>query len=211
VEFRHEDVTVVGRKRPEYVRACPVQCSLLVRCPPAKRSRYLVRAQEPVVDSLQCDQIPLPDGCGQCATAKRNCPGYRAPGELVFRDQSTSVARKVKAREAKAKQRRKQDSVPASIPGENSAVGPQQSPETVKWQQRRQQQLQQPSLGITLMPTIEERATGLFVTNYVLCARGPSRGHRKRIPRSFPFVYPSSLIVVGRYDFLEIDFAIPLG
>jgi hypothetical protein len=47
----------------------------------------------------KCDKIP--EGCTQCKRAKRGCPGYRVLGDLLFRDESTNVARKVKAKEAK--------------------------------------------------------------------------------------------------------------
>jgi hypothetical protein len=128
--------------------------------------------------------------------------------ELAFRDESSSVVRKFKAKEAKAKQMRKQSLMPASIPREDSDFGSQQSLETVQQQQQRRQQ-QQPNLGITLMPTIEERATGFFITNYVLSAHGPTRGHRKRIPRPF-LIYSNSLIIIRHYKILEIDLAVSL-
>jgi hypothetical protein len=214
VEFRHEVVIAVERKRPEYVRVCHVPCSVFGWYPSAKLSRYLVHARDPVVDYPQCDQIPLPDGCSQCATAKRNCPGYRTPGELAelaFRDESSSVVRKFKAKGAKANQMSKRHPMPVSIPREDSDFGSQQSLETVQQrQQRRQQQQQQhPSLGITLMPTIDERATGFFITNYVLSAHGPTRGHRKRIPRPF-LINSNSLIIIRHYKILEIDLAVSL-
>ena len=210
MEFRHEVVIAVERKRPEYVRVCHVPCSVFGWYPSAKLSRCLVHARDPVVDYPQCDQIPLPDGCSQCATAKRNCPGYRTPGELAelaFRDESSSVVRKFKAKEAKAKQMSKRYPMPVSIPREDSDFGSQQSLETV--QQRQQRRQQQPSLGITLMPTIEERATGFFITNYVLSAHGPTRGHRKRIPRPF-LINSNSLIIIRHYKILEIDLAVSL-
>jgi len=127
--------------------------------------------------------------------------------ELAFRDESSSVVRKFKAKEAKAKQMSKRYPMPVSIPREDSDFGSQQSLETV--QQRQQRRQQQPSLGITLMPTIEERATGFFITNYVLSAHGPTRGHRKRIPRPF-LINSNSLIIIRHYKILEIDLAVSL-
>lgn len=51
----------------------------------------------------KCDKVILPEGCTQCKRAKRICPGYRVPGDLVFRDQSSNVIQKFKAKEARAK------------------------------------------------------------------------------------------------------------
>lgn len=91
----------------------------------------------------------------------------------MFRDESTSVIRKFKVKEARAKQLASKSFTPALMSGEGSDTGSEESLVIV------QKQLQQPSLWHTLMPTIEERAIGFFVTNYVLSLRGPSRGHRK--------------------------------
>lgn len=98
--------------------------------------------------------------------------------------------------------------MPASIPREDSDFGSQQSVKTVQQQLKGRQQ-QQPSLGITLMPTIEERATGFFITNYVLSSHGPSRGHRKRIPLPF-LIFSSGLKSIRHYNILEMGLAVPL-
>ena len=63
----------------------------------------------------KCDKIP--EGCTQCLRAKRGCPGYRSQGDLIFRDESTNVVRKFKAREAR-KQAALELSLPVSVPAE---------------------------------------------------------------------------------------------
>ncbi|KAK7522558.1 uncharacterized protein IWZ02DRAFT_432557 [Phyllosticta citriasiana] len=44
----------------------------------------------------QCDQQP--DGCSQCAKSRRTCPGYRSQLDVMFRNESTRIEKKVKAR-----------------------------------------------------------------------------------------------------------------
>jgi len=52
----------------------------------------------------RCDK--LPEGCTQCKKAKRECPGYRQLGDVIFHNESEKVARKAKAKEAKNKAKR---------------------------------------------------------------------------------------------------------
>jgi len=116
------------------------------------------------------DQMrPNTEGCTQCKRAKRNCPGYRTQGDLIFRDESTNVVRKFKAKEAR-KQAALKSSQLLSTPFEEEALSPELALEIV--QQR------DPHLSfLQLAPTVEELATGFFVTNYVLSTTGPSRGY----------------------------------
>jgi hypothetical protein len=61
----------------------------------------------------RCDQIP--EGCTQCKRAKRKCPGYRAIGDVIFRDESKNVVRKAKTKEARAKQAASKASTPTVV------------------------------------------------------------------------------------------------
>ncbi|CZR58016.1 related to negative acting factor [Phialocephala subalpina] len=118
----------------------------------------------------KCDQIP--EGCTQCKRAKRSCPGYRKQGDLIFRNESSNVIRKFKAKEARQKQavsiRTKASASPTSDEDTNAEEA---SLEVV------QQQDTQLDAFSLLAPSIEDRATGFFVANYVLGMNGPSRGH----------------------------------
>jgi hypothetical protein len=85
------------------------------------------------------------------------------------------VILKFKAKEASAKQApSKSSSAPASISGEEHHTSSEKALEIVKNKSQ-----QDHSLWSTLTPTIEERAIGVFVTNYVLSLHGPSKGHCK--------------------------------
>ncbi|KAE9365950.1 hypothetical protein N431DRAFT_430125 [Stipitochalara longipes BDJ] len=111
----------------------------------------------------KCDKIP--EGCTQCFRAKRECPGYRAQGDLIFRDESTNVARKAKAKEAKKQRALDSSSLSVSPPPEEEA-----SLELV--------QQKDPHLSaLQLAPTIEDLAVGFFISNYVIENTRPNRGH----------------------------------
>jgi len=116
----------------------------------------------------KCDQIP--EGCTQCKRAKRECPGYRVPGDLIFRNESSNVIRKIKAKEAKAKSASPKPHTPPSFHSDADDVQSELFVDVVRQEDD--------ALSIfSLAPTIEDRATGFFVTNYVIGADGPSRGH----------------------------------
>lgn len=123
----------------------------------------------------RCDK--LPDGCTQCTNAKRVCPGYRAMGDVLFKNVTTNVIRKAKAGEVRAKQAASRSSPQTSAPQTPSSVDDdhgdgdlsQDGMEVVT----QASQLQ----SFSLIPTIDECATGLFVANYVYELNGHTRGH----------------------------------
>ena len=59
--------------------------------------------QKPLSDYSQCNQNP--EGCGQCANARRRCPGYRKLEDVIFKDESDKVVRKFQARESRSSQK----------------------------------------------------------------------------------------------------------
>ncbi|KAH6711136.1 hypothetical protein DL95DRAFT_419426 [Leptodontidium sp. 2 PMI_412] len=125
----------------------------------------------------KCDQVP--EGCTQCKRAKRKCPGYRVPGDLIFRNESSNVIRKFKAKEAKEKQAA---TLKASPPQSVVAVGSSSSAVDDDWDISDGsleiiQREDAPLSVFSLAPTIEERATGFFVANFVLGMSGPSKGY----------------------------------
>lgn len=125
----------------------------------------------------KCDQVP--EGCTQCKRAKRKCPGYRTPGDLIFRNESTNVIRKFKAKEAREK---KAASLKVS-PAQSTSFASSSPPDDDSWDDVSDSPLEiiervdAPLSVFSLAPTIEERATGFFVANFVLGMSGPSRGY----------------------------------
>lgn len=115
----------------------------------------------------RCDQRP--EGCTQCSNAKRVCPGYRALGDVIFKDVTTKVIRKAKAGEVRSKAASRASSqAPKETPCDDA--------ESVSKPETGMQQ----STTLTcrsLLPTVDERATNFFVANYVVGSNGPTRGH----------------------------------
>ncbi|OJD38006.1 c6 finger domain protein [Diplodia corticola] len=62
----------------------------MVYCGPPSRGCETCRKRK-----IRCDQLPLPDGCSQCSKAKRQCPGYRDLQQVLFRNESAKVERRV--------------------------------------------------------------------------------------------------------------------
>ncbi|KAF4627512.1 hypothetical protein G7Y89_g10644 [Cudoniella acicularis] len=118
----------------------------------------------------RCDQVP--EGCTQCKKAKRTCPGYRVPGDLIFRDESTNVERKFKAKEARRK-------ALAATEGDQN-IGDASSGALLEIVQQDTSPL---SLTYTLAPTLEDRAIGFFVFNFVIGFDGPIKGHLASLNR----------------------------
>jgi len=128
----------------------------MVYCGKPSGGCYACRARK-----TKCDK--LPGGCTQCFRAKRTCPGYRSQGDLIFRDESTNVERKFKANEAK------KQALEASL-----SVTPQPEKETAF----ELVQQKDPHLStLQLAPTIEDLATGFFISNYVIGNTRPHKGH----------------------------------
>ncbi|KAE8452509.1 hypothetical protein EG329_000412 [Mollisiaceae sp. DMI_Dod_QoI] len=104
-----------------------------------------------------------------CKRAKRVCPGYRVPGDLIFRNESSNVIRKFKAKEARQKEAVAKAS--ASPPVSYEDISDEEASLELVQQQDTQLDV------FSLAPSLEDRATGFFVANYVLGMSGPSRGH----------------------------------
>jgi hypothetical protein len=92
-----------------------------------------------------------------------------SPGDLIFRNESSNVIRKFKAKEARQKESAATKATVASVSDDDPDI------EEISLEIVQQQDTQ---LDIySLAPSLEDRATGFFVANYVLGMSGPSRGH----------------------------------
>ncbi|TAQ83145.1 hypothetical protein B7494_g8530 [Chlorociboria aeruginascens] len=131
-----------------------------------RTDEYTVSTAVIKADYSQCDALPLPTGCTQCSRMKHLCPGYRAQVDLIFRDESKNVVRKAKAKKAQR---------PASNSPGCLARTDGTSDDTLEIIQQKPPQLF--PAASNLSPTIEERATGFFVSNYVIGVNGPTKGH----------------------------------
>ena len=129
-----------------------------------------------LIDKLQCDQAP--DGCSQCVKVNRKCPGYRDQLDLMFRNESNDVVRKAKAKEAKIKQGSLKSSATSSLVSSSAVAFVPDSGDFFEIVQREDHHFPNflpPTFSIA--PTIEERATGFFFSNFVIGVHGPTRGH----------------------------------
>ncbi|KAK0711598.1 hypothetical protein B0H67DRAFT_296087 [Lasiosphaeris hirsuta] len=154
---------------------------------------------------IRCDQRE--PGCGQCDKRQQECPGYRNLVDLMFRDESSHVIKK-----AKAKARRKGHLIvePGSSPDSRSrhsitpdpprkalslvvpSLGTPSSPGTLSvWSQ--DESIMSPDSGswpvtpamalfYNLAPTCQERGTAYFFSRYV--TMDETACHQK-----FDFVY----------------------
>jgi len=132
--------------------------------------------EDRLLTSPKCDQAP--DGCFQCVKVNRKCPGYRDQLDLMFRNESKDVVRKVKAQEAKIKQGSRRSSATSSLVSSSAAAVTPDSGnlfETVRREGHYYPTSQPPTFSMA--PTIEERATGFFFSNFVISVDGPSRGY----------------------------------
>ncbi|KAF7871559.1 hypothetical protein EAF04_003666 [Stromatinia cepivora] len=126
----------------------------------------------------KCDAIPT--GCTQCLNAGRLCPGYRSQVDLIFREETKSVIKKAKVKHEKAKQRNAGSIPPNSIPPYSTTPSPSSSrglsPRDVVV--RNPQPSQIISINyFNITPSIEDKATAFFLSNYVIGDHGPTRGH----------------------------------
>jgi hypothetical protein len=124
--------------------------------------------------------------------ARRKCPGYRKPGDLVFLDESLKVVRKVKAKEARYYQKSTSSTNSGSL-SEESQTGFDECLEIV-----RSDSVTLPAFN--LAPTIEDRAMAFFVANYVMAPDGPAIGHMTYLTRmsgGLPDGLLSSMKAVG--------------
>ncbi|KAI9648508.1 hypothetical protein NHQ30_003143 [Ciborinia camelliae] len=127
---------------------------------------------------MHCDAIPT--GCTQCRNAGRQCPGYRSQVDLIFREETKNVIKKAKVKHEKGKQKSSESVSPNSTtaysttPSLTSSLdhSPQ---EMVVRTSRPSQVISINYLNIT--PSIEDKATAFFLSNYVIGDHGPTRGH----------------------------------
>ncbi|KAM7199076.1 hypothetical protein V8F20_005894 [Naviculisporaceae sp. PSN 640] len=73
---------------------------------------------------IPCDQRA--QGCGQCEKRQQKCPGYRNLVDLMFRDESSHVIKKAKA---KARKRNNNLTIDSSLSPSSSERGPSLTPE----------------------------------------------------------------------------------
>lgn len=140
------------------------------------RERICWSAARSLNNSLQCDKIP--EGCTQCKRAKRACPGYRPIGELIFRDESSRVVQKIKAKEA----RKRASNSPSSQAGyTKSGDDPDGLSNAEPGIGSVQQDRSLLSASFSLAPKLADLAIALFVSNYVIEPNGPSKGHFDRV------------------------------
>lgn len=100
----------------------------------------------------------------------------------MFRNESQDVVRKFKAREAKVRQGSAKSSTAASpVPHsvESFEPGPENFFEVVRREDHDFPTFLPPTFS--MLPTVEECATGFFFSNYVIGVHGPTRGHLDHI------------------------------
>ena len=130
----------------------------MVYCGPPSKGCQTCREKK-----VRCDQRP--DGCIRCAKARRECPGYRDQSDLLFRNESTDVIRKAKAKAAS-----KSRSVsPGFKPSTPPPPPPQDTEDPLILVRQNDTPTPNPLISYHLMaPTIDERATSFFFTNYIV-------------------------------------------
>jgi hypothetical protein len=135
---------------------------------------------------LQCNRDP--EGCRQCFNAGRTCPGYRKLEDVIFKDESGNVARKIKARDARFNQK---------------SASPAKSAIVVKGERadKSLEFVRSPPLPVfSLFPTIEDRAMSFFLANYVMPSDGRGAGHMAiltKMTEALPDCLTSSMKAVG--------------
>ncbi|KAE9372344.1 hypothetical protein N431DRAFT_545029 [Stipitochalara longipes BDJ] len=118
---------------------------------------------------IKCDQgVP---SCGQCMKAERRCPGYRNMVDLAFRDESSAVVEKAKARARARKELGHASSSTPKRPSSKSRLSAASSPEPSSTSSAS-------SSIINFAPSsIEDRAINCFLNNWVSKGSGPSHGY----------------------------------
>ncbi|RKF58885.1 putative transcription factor cys6 [Erysiphe neolycopersici] len=111
----------------------------------------------------RCDQ--LKPGCTQCKRANRECPGYRVEGELIFKYETAKVELKWKV---------KRKNISRSSKNVNNSSSTRETCLSRNYSQRPSMPFFIPDF---ISPTLEDRAIGLFISNFVNGKNGPSRGH----------------------------------
>lgn len=112
--------------------------------------------------------------------AGRQCPGYRSQVDLIFREETKNVIKKAKVKHEKAKQKNadpfssKSTTPDSAFPSPPPSRGNSPRDMVVRSSQP-SQVISIDYLNIT--PSIEDRATAFFLSNYVIGDNGPTRGH----------------------------------
>ncbi|KAM3076026.1 hypothetical protein ACMFMG_006461 [Clarireedia jacksonii] len=112
--------------------------------------------------------------------AGRQCPGYRAQVDLMFREETTNVIKKVKAKHDKTRQKTEPSGFPISTAFPSGSESSNSSLELVARTPAQLEQIISPTC-LNITPSIEDRATAFFVANYVISDHGPTRGHLDRL------------------------------
>ena len=137
----------------------------MVYCGPPSKGCQTCREKK-----VRCDQRP--GGCIRCAKARRECPGYRNQSDLMFRNESTEVVRKAKAKAASKSRSASpgfKSSTPPPPPPPQSPFPEHDRESSLILGRRNDSPNPTPSNSYySMAPTIDEKATGFFVTNYII-------------------------------------------
>lgn len=135
----------------------------MVYCGPPSKGCQTCRERK-----VRCDQRP--SGCIRCEKSRRECPGYRDLSNLIFRNESTEVIRKAKAKAAPKSglaSPGSKDSTPSTAPAPPPSE--QDIDNSLVLVRRNDAPTLQPTISYySMAPSIDERATGFFFTNYIV-------------------------------------------
>lgn len=126
----------------------------------------------------QCDQkVPA---CGQCIRKQKTCSGYRTEADLIFRVENDHAATLVTTR----KSRRKPSPPPPSHRSARPSPGPiiEDSSEPVRSPRTVVLYAEKAPNFRTLLPSLGERASCFFISNYVLEPSDFSYGFMEYLP-----------------------------
>ena len=113
-------------------------------------------------------------GCIRCAKARRECPGYRDLSDLMFRNESTDVIRKAKAKAAPRTGLVSPGSKPSTPPPPQPPPSEQDIDNSLILVRRNDNLSRQPAISYhSMAPSIDERGTGFFFTNYIVDTGSP--------------------------------------
>ncbi|OCL01595.1 hypothetical protein AOQ84DRAFT_273148, partial [Glonium stellatum] len=138
---------------------------------------------------IKCDLVR--PACRQCIRIQRDCPGYRDPLDLMFRNESEVVVRKARARAQNSAESRRPRASPASRHKTGGASSsPQRAESTTSGVsspgafpiQSIEHSLSPTSSMQSLAPSIEDQAAGFFFAHYVIGSRHLPRGHFEYLP-----------------------------
>lgn len=146
----------------------------MVYCGPPSKGCQTCRERK-----IRCDQRP--GRCIRYAKARRECPGYRDLSDLMFRNESTNVIRKAKAKAA-SKSRSVSPGAKPSTPPPPPLSSEQDIEDSFILGRRNDAPTPKPAISYCSMaPTIDERAVGFFFINFIIdtdSRSGDSAGYR---------------------------------